>query len=304
MAPEISTPAIGEIHRVASPRRTPWCGAGFIDAEGQQGVVAHVGFEDAVEQVFALAVVIQVRVLIGIGTDETSAHVARFSQRTGNITDGAVGIPRTNGAADRGFELFGRLLADQVDRGRRIAGTGHQAGRAFDDFDAIDARGVVAIVWVLAVHAVVGDVDAVVLEVGDRQAAGGKFSTVAVVLLHGYAGGIAQGIADTLHAAIVHLLTGNHRHRLRCFADRQRQAGGRGHGAGSVGTGVFGGSAEALGGNIGGAELQGLLGFFSGVGRNAQQGQCQRAQGKTETDVRHGDPFASNRSVVEVLLRG
>ncbi|MCY1182807.1 hypothetical protein D9M73_233850 [compost metagenome] len=83
--------------------------------------------------------------------------------------------------------------------------------------------------------------------------------------------------------------------------------------------GAFGGGAQRLGGNVRCAQLQYavvlrrlLLGIgFSGVGGEAHQGggqgQRQRAQGKTETGdkrVRHGDPFASNRSVVEVLLRG
>ncbi|MNS76949.1 hypothetical protein D3C72_1105160 [compost metagenome] len=85
--------------------------------------------------------------------------------------------------------------------------------------------------------------------------------------------------------------------------------------------GAFGGSAQRLAGNGRCAQLQYavvpgrvLFGIgFSGVdnGYKAQQGgrqgQRERAQGKTETGdkrVRHGDPFASNRSVVEVLLRG
>ncbi len=110
-----------------------------------------------------------------------------------------------------------------------------------------------------------------------------------------------------LHAAIIHLLASYYGDRLRRFANRQRRASGRRHCAGGVGARVLGGSAEALGRNIGRAQLQRLIGFdrsFSGLGVEAQQRQRQRAQGKTKTDVRHGVPFASNRSVVEVLLRG
>ncbi|MDT4875167.1 hypothetical protein FQZ97_1105150 [compost metagenome] len=156
--------------------------------------------------------------LVLVRTDEAAAHTAGIVQRTGNIAGGAVAVPRTDGAADRGLEFLGRLLANQVDGGGRVARTRHQAGRTLDDFDAVEAGRVIAVVRVLTVDTVVRLVDPVVLEVGDGKAAGGKLGTVTVVFLRRHAGGIAQRVADTLRAAIVHLLTGDHGDRLRRFA--------------------------------------------------------------------------------------
>ncbi|MNQ91014.1 hypothetical protein D3C85_1063780 [compost metagenome] len=134
---------------------------------------------------------ILVGVLVGISTDEAATHTAGIVQRTGNIADAAIRVPVTDGAADRRLEFLGRLLADQVDGGGRVARTGHQAGRTLDDFDAVQAGRVVAVVRVFTVDTVIRNVHAVVLEVGDGKAAGGKLGAVTVVLLRRNAGGVA-----------------------------------------------------------------------------------------------------------------
>ncbi|MNM89247.1 hypothetical protein D3C81_1014760 [compost metagenome] len=134
---------------------------------------------------------ILVGVLVGISADKAATHAAGIVQRTGNVTDAAIGIPRTDGAADRRLEFLGRLLADQVDGGGRVARTGHQAGRTLDDFDAVQAGRVVAVVRVFTVDTVIRNVHAVVLEVGDGKATGGKLGAVTVVLLRRNAGGVA-----------------------------------------------------------------------------------------------------------------
>ncbi|MCY1453293.1 hypothetical protein D3C76_952560 [compost metagenome] len=141
---------------------------------------------------------VDVGVLVLQGSDKAAAHAAGVVQRTGDITFGAVIVPGANSAADRSLEVLGRFLAHQVDGGGRVTSAGHQAGRALDDFDAVEAGGVVAVVRVFTVDTVVGNVDAIVLKVGDGKATGGKLGTVAVVLLHGDAGRVTQDITHTL----------------------------------------------------------------------------------------------------------
>ncbi|MCY1175577.1 hypothetical protein D9M73_158200 [compost metagenome] len=120
----------------------------------------------------------------------------------------------------------------------------------------VEAGSVIAVVGVFTVHAVVGNVDAIVLKVGDGKASGGKLGTVTVVFLGGDAWGVAQRIGDARHTAVVHLLASHHGHRLRRFANGQWQLGGGGGRARGVGTGAFSGQSQGLAGNGGGAQLQ------------------------------------------------
>ncbi|MNP45721.1 hypothetical protein D3C76_1396660 [compost metagenome] len=149
-----------------------------------------------------------------------------FDQRTRDIRFAAVAVPRADGSADRSLECLGRALPDQVDRRRRIPRTGHQAGRALDDFDAVEDRHVSAGGAVIVDTVVVG-VDAVVLEIGDRQASAGELPALAVVVLHADAGYAAQGVGDAGGTLVVQELTGDDRDRLRCFAQGQGQTRGR-----------------------------------------------------------------------------
>jgi len=264
-AREVRARAVAEVHRETGPTGTAGAGVLLIDAEGQQGVGREVGFKDAVGDVLGVLVVVQVRLAILVHADKTPAHVAGLRQWAGDVAFGAVVVPGTEGLGYRGLEGSRRLFANQVDRGRRVAGAAQQAGRPLDDFQVVVHRHVGA-GGAVVIYAVIGGVDTVVLEVGDRQATAGELPALAVVVLHAHAGGAAQGVGDAVGALVVHLLAGDHRHRLRGFTHRQRQAGGRSHGAGGVGTGVFGGGAQVLAGNRGGTQLQ-----RAGVGGNRVQ---------------------------------
>ncbi|MND67776.1 hypothetical protein D3C80_592000 [compost metagenome] len=115
-----------------------------------------------------------------------------------------------------------------------------------------------------AIHTVIHGVDAVVLVVGDHQAAAGELGAVAVIGLRRHAGGVAQYIGNALGALVVHLLAGDHGDGLRCFAYRQRQLGrGTGRRRG-VGMGALGGFTQTLGVDAGGAQFH----RCAGVGRH------------------------------------
>ncbi len=147
----------------------------------------------------------------------------------------------------------------------------------------VQACRVVAVVRVLAVNAIVGNVDAIVLEVGDGKATGGKFGTVAVVFLHRDARRVAQRIGNAGDATIVHLLARHHGHRLRRFAQGQRQLGRGGSGAGGVRAGVFGVQAQGLTGNGGSAQLQTRT--FTGYQGDAVTIDLERDAGAFEQSI-------------------
>ncbi|MNB93338.1 hypothetical protein D3C75_404700 [compost metagenome] len=197
----------------------------LVDTEGDEGVRGQVGLDNAVGDVPGVAVVIDVGAAILINPDQTPANIGAGAQRAGNVAFAAIGVPGADGAADRGFECRGRALANQVDGRRGITRPGHQAGRALDDFDAV-IGGHVGAGGAVVVDTVVVGIDAVVLEVGDRQATAGKLPALAVVILHADAGRAAQGVDDAGGALVVHELAGDDRDRLRRLAQGQRQAGG------------------------------------------------------------------------------
>ncbi len=254
-AGEVGPRAVAEVHREAGPGGAPGAGVLLVQAEGQQSVGGQVGLQHAVGDVLGVLVVVEVGAAVLVDPDKAPAQVAGFGQRAGNVPFAAVVVPGTDGAGDRSLELFGRPLADQVDGGRRVTGAGHQAGGALDDLHPVEGRHVGA-GGAVVVDPVVGGVDPVVLEVGDGHAAAGELPALAVVVLHADPGGPAQGVGDAGGALVVHLLAGDHRHRLRGFAQRQVEAGGRGAGPGGVALAAFGDAAQALGGNLRGAQLQ------------------------------------------------
>ena len=68
--------------------------------------------------------------------------------------------------------------------------------------------------------------------------------------------GMAHGLGQGIEVEIVHLLASDDGDRLRGFANAQVEFG-RGTGrARGVGTGIFGGSSQALGGDTGTAQFQ------------------------------------------------
>ena len=190
---------------------------------------------------------VAVRVGILVNRHHSPAHAAIVIQRPGDITFGAIVVPRARAGSDRCLEVAGRFFANQVDRGRRLARAGQQAGSALDDIDAV-IQGHIDLGRTFIEHAVIQGVHPVVLKVGDGIAAGRVLHAVAVVGLGGNARRVAQYIADALCGLIVHQLAGDYCDGLRGFANRQRQFGRAVAGAGGIGMGVFGGQriAQAL----------------------------------------------------------
>ena len=75
-------------------------------------------------------------------------------------------------------------------------------------------------------------------------------------MLHHYARGMAHGLGQGVEVEVVHFLAGDDRNRLRGLANAQVEFG-RGAGrARGVGTGIFCGRTQALGGDAGTAQLQ------------------------------------------------
>ncbi|MND82506.1 hypothetical protein D3C80_743400 [compost metagenome] len=162
----------------------------MVDADRQQGVRSDVGFENAVVHLFLLLVVILITLLVLLRADKTAAQGAAAVKRSGNIAFAAIVVPAAGTAGERGLELCGGFLADQVHRRGRIAGAGHQAGRALEHFDPV-IDGHVDMGGALVINTVINGVHTVILVVGDDQAAAGKFGAVAVVGLRRYTGSIA-----------------------------------------------------------------------------------------------------------------
>ncbi|MNZ50040.1 hypothetical protein D3C78_678210 [compost metagenome] len=266
-AAEVELAVIAGVDGVARPGGATRLDVLVVESHGQQGVRIQVGFKDAVEHILLLRIVVQVGVAVLVGAHEATTQGAFGVERAGHVTFGTVVVPVAGKAAHGSLEVMSRALAHQVDGGRRVAGAGHQAGGALDDFDAV-VDGHVDVGGALVVDAVVDGVDAVVLVVGDGEAAGGELHAVAVVGLHGYARGVLEHVADVGGGLVVHHLAGDHGDRLRGFADRQRQLGGGAGHAGGVGAGAFGGFAEAGAVDAGRRHFQGA----AVIGRNQGHG--------------------------------
>ena len=184
------------------------------------------------------------------------------------------------GATDAGLglPLRGRALAHHVDGGRRVACARGQARRAAHYFDAVVDDGVG-----VGLHVAESVEHPVNLEVADAIASGGVVDTIGVVMLNVDARGLAQHIRQGIEIEVVHLLACDHRDRLRGFLDGEVQPRGGAHRASSVGAGVLGGGAQAVGADGGRAQFQGFGGgcIGGGVGpRIRAQRQAEQAEGE------------------------
>ncbi|MCY1410452.1 hypothetical protein D9M71_258210 [compost metagenome] len=118
---KVGARAIGKIHGITGPGRASGRGGLAVDTERQLRARGQVGFEDAVQHIFLLAVVVQVGVLVLIGPDKSPAQRGVIIQGTRDIAFGTVIVPGASAAGDRSLEIAGRFLAHQVDCGRRVA---------------------------------------------------------------------------------------------------------------------------------------------------------------------------------------
>ena len=195
----------------------------IVVADAHQGRVSDVGLQHAVDDRLLFLVKVDVRGLVLEAGDQSRANFSVGEDRPGNIGFDAPKLPASRRDGEGSGEGRGRLLADQIDGRRRIARAGHQAGGAAHHLDPIIDQGVAH----GAVAGRIGRRHAIHLEVGDRKAARGEVHPVGVVFLHRDAGGLLQHIGDGRQIEVVHPLAGDHRHRLRRFAQGQRQLGRR-----------------------------------------------------------------------------
>ena len=239
------------------------------ETEGRRGAVAQVGFTDGVEQAVIVFFLVAETVRALIRRHHPATQGAAVVQRAGGIDLATVVIPAAGGAGEGHALISGRAFAHHVDRRRRVAGTGDQAGRATDDFHAIKHRQVrlhrQGVRRIRAGQAVVHDVVDV--------------ETARLVSLPARAAGLAEEqprraahhVVDAGHVLVVHALASDHRHRLRRFAHGQRQLGRGLHRAGGVGLRVFGGAAHLRSADFGRLQFQRAIGGRSGCGFFSQR---------------------------------
>ena len=253
---DVDTLAVAVEQRAAArPARGVGVVVLVIKAQGQEGVIAEVGFEGAEIDPGLALVAVHERVLVLVGRHGTAANVAAVGKRAADVDLGAVVIPTAGTDIDAGLEFAGRFFADQVDRRPRGSGTGQEAGGTLEDFHAV-VDGHVTQGLPRGVRRVAQGGNAVVLEILDRETAGIVVGALAVEGRDGDARGMAHHLIDGVEAEIIHMLTGNHGDRLRRFPWRQYHACGRGDGAGGIRAAAFGDGTELVGGDLGGLQLQ------------------------------------------------
>ena len=109
----------------------------IVEAHGQQGVIAQIGFQGTEIDTGLALVTFHERVFVLIGRHGAAAHVAAVGERAANVDLGAVIVPAASPYLDAGLEVAGRFFADQVDRRTGRAGTGQQAGCSLEDFHPV-----------------------------------------------------------------------------------------------------------------------------------------------------------------------
>ena len=160
-----------------------------------------------------------------MGVDETPAHIAAVGQRAGNIDVDTAAVPRADAGVDLRLEGICRAFTHEVDRGRRVAGTTHQAIGAVQHVDLL-VLGQVLITYQRAAYE--GHARTVVFEGIDVETARSEFGTVGFGLLDGYRRCCAQCVLDTGDLEIVQRLAGDGCHALRGLLVGQAQFGGAG----------------------------------------------------------------------------
>jgi hypothetical protein len=139
-------------------------------------------------------------------------------------------------AGGAGEDLAVGVLADQVDRRRRVAGAVQQTAGAAHDFNmVVDGQVGLGLTGVAAGHRCAVD-----LQLLDLEAARVKVAAHAVNFPGRDAVGVVGDVEHGLQRLVVNPFTGDDADRLRSIADRQIQAGGGIGGAYRVG--VFGGT--------------------------------------------------------------
>ncbi|MNQ82978.1 hypothetical protein D3C85_980470 [compost metagenome] len=282
-AREVGGRAVAEVQRQGAPHRA--VGGGLLQgvAQAQGGALGEVGLQHAVEHVLFPRIAIQIGVLVLVSVDQPATDVAGRGQRPGDVGVDASLVPGSGGQVDARLRGGGRPLAHEVDGRRGVAGAGHQAVGAAHHLDALEGRGVDAAVEVAVDE---GGTDAVVLEVGDVEAARGEVGTVGLHFLDGDARGVLERIVDAGQLEVVELGAGDGGHRLRRLPRGQFQPGRRAARLGLVGI-ALGGGAVGLADDGRGVELQGLV-RLGGVDGGQQAGVQGAGEGQGGLAEGHG----------------
>ncbi len=127
----------------------------------------------------------------------------------------------------------GGTLADQVQRRRWTARTGHQPRRPAHHLDAV-VQGQIGTGNGVQCKGTDDCRQTVIHQVIDGKAAREKLLTVRAELAQRHAGCIFDDIIEVVHALIFNALAGDHAHRLRRLANRQGQPGRAAHRAGRI----------------------------------------------------------------------
>lgn len=211
-------------------------------SQGQGGVFAQVRFGDGIEQAVVLLDIVDEAVGGLVRGHDPAAQRATVVERAGGIDLAAVVVPAAGRTGQGDFLLGQWPLADQVDGGRRVACTCHQAGGTAHHLDSIE-HGQVRLG--ANVNAVVATRDAVIHQVVD-------FKTACLVDLPTRTRGKVQEqtgrrldhVVDVGHHLVIHALARNDGDGLWGFTHRQREFGRGRHRAGGVGLGAFRGTPQ------------------------------------------------------------
>ncbi len=162
-----------------------------------------------------------------------------------------------------------------------------QAAGAAQHFDAVVDKGV-RVGALLAQGAAAHGRHAVIEKIGDLEAAGAEGEPFGVLGVDGDAGGPLHHLGDAVEVEVLHLLTGDHGHRLGRFPGREHHAGGGVAGAAGVAAGPFRDHAGVIAvhrsaDHVDGVQLVGVIGIVVGgvqVGATGQD-QTDGEAGKT-----------------------
>ncbi|MNM47612.1 hypothetical protein D3C81_585840 [compost metagenome] len=232
--------------------------AGVLRDEGQPGVVIDVPGQAGRDVVALVRDMVDGRVTVADHAADTVEKAALVIDLAGAVeVDLLVFV-----TADLGLDLMCafalRAAADHVEHAAWRGLAVHRRGRAAQHGDAFKVPRLDFGVGERALGQRQAIEELGRIEAAHTQPVGARVGAVAAAL---YASGVAQGVVEVEHLAIVQLLAGDHSHRARRFDDR-RVGLGAGGGAGSDVTagGAPGAFVAAVGVDRGFRQRQGALG--------------------------------------------
>ncbi len=278
-------------HRETAPGRAVGALLLVVVAHAQLGVRSQVGVDDGIAQRLALVVAVHLAIGVQVAADYAAAHRATGVERAAYVHGGAGAAP----AADVHRHAAGQLgtvgmLADQVHRRGRIAGTTEQAGGATHHFHAVVQRKVQAGITVAPVlHHLRGQ--AIELVGVDVEPTCVELGALAVGLGTGHAGGVGQHVDDVVQVLIFNALVADDAERLRDLARCQVEAGAGRGAAHRIAFGAFALDHHLVQcGRVGGGVGEGGRGRGQGAECNEYgNGQPLRLR-DTEGGTGHGGP--------------